>query len=327
MVEALDQPVKLDLKDKKILFELDMDARMPYSKLGRLVGLSKQSVEYRVKNLIEKGVIKKFCTFTNTGKFRFYCRILFSFRNATDRDREKIVNYLTKHKKGFWITKGDGFYDVLVGVHVNSMAEFKNVIDELKCKFKDKINIISEGVTTDIIELQKRFLLGIEGGKEFHFREIYERKMKDELDEEILRVLYLDARTSLVDISKKVGQSSKVVAYRIKRMEQGGIIKFYGLQLDYNKIGYMWYKVFINLKKVSKNKLDEIKNYIKSRHIVIGMFEDIGLLKDINIEVVVKSDKEFFDFVKDLKLKFPGVVEDHQTIIVSGSLRQYHGPL
>ena len=41
--------VELDLKDKKILFELDFDARQSYSEIAKKVRLSKQVVEYRIK--------------------------------------------------------------------------------------------------------------------------------------------------------------------------------------------------------------------------------------------------------------------------------------
>ena len=41
---------KLDLKDKKILYELDIDCRQSFRSIGRKVGLSKDVVATRVKN-------------------------------------------------------------------------------------------------------------------------------------------------------------------------------------------------------------------------------------------------------------------------------------
>ena len=46
--------MELDLKDKKILTELEMNARIPHSELGKRIGLSKQVIKYRIEKL-EKG--------------------------------------------------------------------------------------------------------------------------------------------------------------------------------------------------------------------------------------------------------------------------------
>jgi len=46
---------KLDLKDRKILYHLDLDSRQPFRSIGRKVGLSKDAVVSRVKNFKKKG--------------------------------------------------------------------------------------------------------------------------------------------------------------------------------------------------------------------------------------------------------------------------------
>ena len=40
----------LDQKDKKILANLDANARLPNSKIAKKIGLSKQVVDYGIKN-------------------------------------------------------------------------------------------------------------------------------------------------------------------------------------------------------------------------------------------------------------------------------------
>ncbi len=50
--------VRLDATDKRIIRALQEDGRMPYSKLGPLVGLSAPAVRQRVLQLIEQGVMQ-----------------------------------------------------------------------------------------------------------------------------------------------------------------------------------------------------------------------------------------------------------------------------
>jgi len=50
--------VRLDGTDKRIIRALQEDGRMPYSKLGPLVGLSAPAVRQRVLQLIDQGVMQ-----------------------------------------------------------------------------------------------------------------------------------------------------------------------------------------------------------------------------------------------------------------------------
>ena len=62
---------KLDLKDRKILYELDLDSRQSFRSIGRKVGLSKDIVATRVKKLDENGVITGYCTIVDYSKLSY----------------------------------------------------------------------------------------------------------------------------------------------------------------------------------------------------------------------------------------------------------------
>ena len=52
------KPIKLDEKDKKILYELDKNSRQGISSIAKKVRLSKEVVNYRIKNLEKRKIIK-----------------------------------------------------------------------------------------------------------------------------------------------------------------------------------------------------------------------------------------------------------------------------
>ena len=71
--------VKLDLKDYKLLYELDTNSRQSYKQIGKKIGLSKDSVIYRIKQLENEEIIQQFHTVINVGKlgylsFRLYLK-------------------------------------------------------------------------------------------------------------------------------------------------------------------------------------------------------------------------------------------------------------
>ena len=75
--------MKIDLKDRKILYELDTNSRQSYHEIAKKVGLSKDSIIYRIKKLQEQGVIKKFHTIYDVGKLGFISfRLYLKFQNS-----------------------------------------------------------------------------------------------------------------------------------------------------------------------------------------------------------------------------------------------------
>ncbi|MBI2548996.1 Lrp/AsnC family transcriptional regulator [Candidatus Woesearchaeota archaeon] len=62
--------------------------------------------------------------------------------------------------------------------------------------------------------------------------------MLDETDREILEVLRNNARTSFLDISKKLRISESTVRKRVKGLEKDGVIKKYAAIIEPSKLGY-----------------------------------------------------------------------------------------
>jgi len=319
-------PVKLDLKDKKILFELDFNARISYSQLAKKTGLSKQGAEYKVKNLLKKGVIKGFYPVINVPKLGYiYCRLLVTLQSLTKEKRDEIIEYLKDYRKVFWLFSMQGMFDILIVIWAKSMTEFKEFIEELETKFGENIKRKVETITTDVIHYQHRYLLEKKETKEIHIKETDKRIKIDDLDKKIIDLLCTDARISLIDISKKVNESAKVVAYRIKKLEKG-FIEGYRPIINHNKIGFTYYKVVIDLYKISKEELIRLKSYIRNNPSVIYIVEGIGLPADLEIEMMVKSNKQLFDFINDLKFRFPKLIGEYNTIIFMDTLKVKYLP-
>ncbi len=319
--------IKLDIKDKKILFELDFNARMPYSLLAKKVGLSKQGAEYKVNNLIRKGIIKGFYPVINVPRLGYkYCRLLITTENTTKEKQQEIIDYLVKHHNVFWLFKMHGVYDFLVVVWVKELNEFREFKEELESKFEGYIKRAVENIMTDVIHYQHRYLLGIKDTQEIHLKEISERMKIDDLDKKIIDVLSENARLPLVDIAKKVKESAKLVGNRIKKLEQERIIEGYRPIIDHTRIGYTYYKLFIEMNRKSKEELKKLKAYIKSNHLVLYLVEGIALPSDLDIEIMVKSNQQLFEFIEDLRFKFPTLIGEYQTVIFVDTLKVKYLP-
>ncbi|MBI2669456.1 Lrp/AsnC family transcriptional regulator [Candidatus Woesearchaeota archaeon] len=324
---SIQNNVKLDLKDKKILLELDFNARMPYSLLAKKVGLSKQGAEYKVNNLIKKGVISGFYPVINVPKLGYkYCRLLVTLQNMSKEKQQEIIDYLLKHHKVFWLFKMHGIYDFLIVIWVKGLSEFREFKEEMENKFEGYIKRAVENIMTDVVHYQHRYLLGVKDTQEIHLKEVADLIKIDELDKRTIDVLSENARLPLVEIAEKVHESAKVVGNRIKRLEQKKIIEGYRPIINHAKIGYTYYKLFIELDKKVKEEVKKLKVYIKNNPLVIYLVEGIALPSDLEIEIMVKSNQQLFEFIEDLRFKFPTLIGEYQTVIFVETLKVKYLP-
>jgi len=99
----------------------------------------------------------------------------------------------------------------------------------------------------------------------------------DETDHQILEMLIDNTRIPFTDIAKKLLISAGTVHVRVKKMEEGGIIKGSSLTLDYQKLGYSFIAyvgVFLQNTSQTKFVLERIKEipFVTVAHITTGKF-------------------------------------------------------
>ena len=63
--------LKFDLKDRKILYQLNINSRQSFSQIGKKVGLSKTVVDYRIKKLEKQEIIRNYYTLIDAFKIGY----------------------------------------------------------------------------------------------------------------------------------------------------------------------------------------------------------------------------------------------------------------
>ncbi len=82
----------------------------------------------------------------------------------------------------------------------------------------------------------------------------------DEKDKLILFELLQDCRESLSKIAKKVRLPQQTLSYRIKKLEESGIIKKYTANINYPKLGFSRHSIYLDIKGVTA---DIVEKYLK----------------------------------------------------------------
>ncbi len=120
----------------------------------------------------------------------------------------------------------------------------------------------------------------------------------DAIDKAIVNTLIDDARQSLRDIAKKVGVSVATAMHRVHRLEHGGTIKRFTLDLDYEKLGFD-VQVIIQL-IVSKGKLFEVEKKI-ANHANVSAVYDVTGEHDILVIAKFPSRRSMDAFLKKIQ--------------------------
>jgi len=110
--------------------------------------------------------------------------------------------------------------------------------------------------------------------------------MADEVDIELLDVLKENSRMSFANLGRKINLSPSAVRERIQKLEDTGIIKKYGIKIDYKQIGYDLEAII--LLKVFHGQLKNLLTIITTFPEVKEAYRITGN-QNIHVKVVVKN--------------------------------------
>lgn len=116
----------------------------------------------------------------------------------------------------------------------------------------------------------------------------------DKINQEILRILLKDARTSQEKIAEKVGLSAGPVSERIQAMRNSGYIKGTKVVVDPERLGYRHeYIVLLQMEKHTKTQIDKFEADLKNCHPNILECLKLPGSWDYALKVIATTRQEF----------------------------------
>ncbi|MFH1358554.1 MAG: Lrp/AsnC family transcriptional regulator [archaeon] len=148
------EKVKLDNKDKKILEQLQINAKQSISDLAKKTKLPRDVVKYRIKKLEKNKVIRFYHALLNPSKLGYplYAYTTFALLNIKPDDEEKFINFLKRHPKIIYIAKFSGRWDFCIGICAKDYKDLDETIREIRKNF---IKIIKDFEVAPVIQEYK----------------------------------------------------------------------------------------------------------------------------------------------------------------------------
>ncbi len=309
--------MELDLKDKKILYYLDLNARQSFTQIGRKVGLSKNMVSYRINRLEKNGIIKDYYTFIDGIRLGFIVlRFYTTFQYITKEIEKEIINYFIQNKSAVVVYSLQGRFDFEVVFWIKDLDNFYQFWQKTLKKYGDffqdqRLSLYIKYITYKLSYLVSEFqdiehqkLVDIMGGKK--------PVDVDDLDLKILKIIASNARLPLINIADELGRSSETIKYRLKRLITLEIIKSFRPNIDYSKLGYNYYKLDLYLKDYSKR--DKIINFIKNNPHLYAIDVTTGGYH-LELEFQIKNLELLVNIMNEINMYFPGALRNYNYLI------------
>jgi Lrp/AsnC family transcriptional regulator, leucine-responsive regulatory protein len=301
--------IKLDLYDKKLLYELDKDSKISIGSLAKKLRRSKPFILYRIKKLEETGIITGYNAIIDMSKLGYFTfRVYFKIQQMTDEESKKFVDHVIKVLPQVWtITRMHGKWDYALFLGVKNIIEFHEIWDEIMLLYKQNIKNYNVAVYAPIYNFNRTFF--IEKGANTVER-IYgagEKEKISQSDWKLIEEFASNVRQTASQIATKLKISPGTVRNRIKSLEKRKVIAGYKIGLNLEKLGYTGFRVDLQLITTTRNK--ELFEYCKQHKNIYQINKSIGGA-DFEIEVIVKGQEHLIEIIDELKTRFHDVVND-----------------
>jgi len=304
--------VKLDKLDRKIIAELDMDARIPITQLAKAVRASREVVNYRIKTLTKRGIISGTQTFFNPAKIGYSIyRVLVRLDSLDNEMINQFQEFFIEHDSVMWFAKLGGKWDYAIEFLAKSGNEFNILLRNSFEKFKELIKTYEIITILEIDSFNRKYIFDNKKNQIFKIGGKIENIKLDEIDKKIIKQLKTNARLTNLEIGEKIKLARNTIKYRIKKLEETGIIQGYKLFCHPQKIDYQSYKLLISMNNISQMKEKEFFSFAQQNKNIIFAHRNLGKW-NYEFEIECEDLKKLQEIIIDLRINFKSLILDYE---------------
>ncbi|NOZ80794.1 MAG: Lrp/AsnC family transcriptional regulator [DPANN group archaeon] len=114
-------------------------------------------------------------------------------------------------------------------------------------------------------------------------------------------------------MGKKLKMPAKSVSYRVKKLEDAGMIEGYTITVDYDALGFERFKVFIRSKSMSEERERAFIEWARTHPYCLYWSKSIAT-SDVELELVVKDSIHLRKVVAELREKYGDLIKSYETM-------------
>ena len=297
---------KLDLWDRRILYELDCDARAPFSAIGRKVKRSPQWVKYRVERLRRLGAIKHLYPVIDYSRLGYFLAGMWlKLANASPAEEGAFLNACYKESAIQMVYRAEGEYDLFLGAFAPNLASLEEFILRFKEAHGAIVSSLDSSLVTSNCKFSRHYLLGGkagdgEGAKVGSACEVAKADREDLL---IIGCLNADPRMGAVEMARRTGMGKDAVLYRLRRLAKDKVLRGCTLQVNFRNLPVQSYTILLRTAGMNDEKRAELESFCRLSGKAVRLSSSLGSY-DFMIELEAESRDSCRWFHKELCRRF-----------------------
>jgi len=302
----------MDNIDKKILFELDKNARKSIKKIAHELKMKRSTLAYRIKQLEKNKIIQSYYAVIDYSKlgYNILVRIYIKFQNTSLEIEKEFIDYVLSQNETFTVYKTEGDWDLTIGFLGKKLSEFDRFYKKIKEKYKIYIHSQNISLFRQYIQYYRNYLVD-KKVRDYSSLITGEGELVkvDEIDLKLLNLISENARISLLDLSKQLKMTSMTTRYRLKGLEKERILIGYRVLLNLSKLDYEYYKIDLEIEDIKKIKL--LQQFAKQHPSIIYEDRTVGG-SDFEFDAELQGYDAFYSLIEELKKEFPGLIKTYR---------------
>lgn len=301
----------LDLLDKKILCELDLDARQSASKIAKKLRVSKETVNFRINRLLRRGIIKGFFPLLDTTKIgRFFFKIFIKFHELTSKRKEEVLDFFASYPQMAQVLLLEGKFDVQLFFLAENNSDLMQFLEKMNLFCGKDIKAKETLIVDTLYKFNLKMYSGFDDDRMCQLKGGTGGLHLDPLAQKILRLLSEDARMPVLEIAKQLGVSYQLVQYHLGKLKPLLVNNY--VVLDNSKLNLQHYHITLQVN--DHGVISGLIEFFKSKGVLFAT-KTMGYY-DCSTEFLAKDNTELRFFVQEMLDLYADKINSVDTMLI-----------
>lgn len=317
-----------DSKDRKILYELELDCRRSLGEIAKRTGLSKQTLHYRMQRLVDGGVIAGFMTAIDAAKLGYVNHeVLMQLDELDEAKRKEFLDFLIAHENVSYVSSCEGKFDIAITVLAGNLVQFKGILRAMLKKFPGHVKNYDVSAAYELADYPRTHLIADKRERKPALAAGEPKRIAlDDGDVRILSALSKNARIPTIELAEFAGLSPNTVRQKIRRLEKEGVIRCYTILIQHSGIGLQNYEMLISTQNLTDEAEKGIVEFCMMNDHVAFLRKSVGRW-DIEVGVDADSSAHFQEFLTEFRSRFSDLIREFEYIPILQVHKMDHFPM
>jgi DNA-binding Lrp family transcriptional regulator len=312
-----------------ILYQLELDSRRKFTKIGENAGLSQQTVSYAINTMKEDGVIQGFYPLFDYTKFGYNgYTVLFRVNTFSVEKLQELKEMFREHPMVGWVDRLAGGWDLMVFFLSPNASQFNKEFKSLIAEYPDQLWNYRILTSVVIHDMGRKYLNASENGErleDFIIGGDRERVEVDESSRELCRLLWEDPMASSVEMAEKLDVTPKTVIDRMRKLEEKSLIKGYRPKLGIHELGVRTHLLFVKYNNRNVDQENALRDYCKEHPNITLLMKTFG-----DYDAVIRMETEERDdqreVINAIRERYEEILLDYDVLEVVNQVEKRYLP-